>query len=416
MPDVVIIGAGLAGLSCAIKVLKHGYSVLLLEAEEEAGGRVRTDRVDGFLLDRGFLVFHTAYSEAQRLLEFDDLDLKSFYPGALIRFEGRFHRMTDPWKRPLRALETLLSPVGSLADKLRIARLRHRVTSGSLEELYRRPETTLLQALQGYGFSSRIIERFFQPFFSGVFFDPELDVSSRAFEFVMRAFAAGDTTLPAKGMGAISRQLVSRLPEGTLRTNTKVEALAERSVILESGERIDGRMIVVATDGSSTARLLNDNKRPGTRSSTCIYFAAEEPPISDPILILNGEKEGIINSVVIPTNLCTAYAPDGQTLITVNVLGNPHPNDNELLIPVRAQLREWFGEITHHWQYIRTYRIADALPLQVPPVEYPASQQLMVRPGLVNCGEYKNSASIQWALVSGAGAANAVVEALSRMP
>ncbi len=410
--DVLIIGAGLAGLCCARQLFDHGYSVLVVEAAEEVGGRIRSDYFNGFILDRGFQVLQTAYPEAQHLLDYAALDLKSFYPGALTRFDGRFHRIADPWRRPMDALRTVFSSVGSLSDKLKIARLRRRVLGCSLEELYKRSETTTLEALRNCGFSDRIIERFFKPFLAGVFFDAELEVSSRAFEFVFWAFAAGDTALPARGMGAIPQQLLSQLPVESVRTQARVDSIGEKIVVLAGGKRISARTIVVATDGLEAARLLNVPQQPGFRSTTCLYFAAPVAPIKEPILILNGEPVQPINSVVIPSNLSSAYAPAGQSLITVNVLGIPKHNDEELTCLVRSQLQQWFGGETRSWEHLRTYRIHYALPLQTPPVRLPVSICTRINPWLYVCGDYDNAASIQWAMVSGARAAQDVIKAL----
>jgi phytoene dehydrogenase-like protein len=410
--DVLIIGAGLSGLCCARKVIEHGYTVLVIEASDGVGGRVRTDNFNGFLLDRGFQVLQTAYPESQRLLNYSALDLRSFYPGALTRFDGRFHRIADPWRRPTDALKTSFSSVGSLSDKLKIALLRRRVLSCSLEELYTRPETTTIEALQNSGFSDRIIERFFRPFLAGVFFDAELEVSSRAFEFVFWAFAAGDTSLPAKGMGTIPQQMLTHLPVESVRTQTRVSSIDERIVVLAEGERISAHIVVVATDGLEAARLLKAPQQLGFRGTTCLYFAAREAPIKEPVLILNGEDVKPINSVVIPSNVSSAYAPAGQSLITVNVLGIPEQNEEELVYLVRGQLAQWFGDDVRSWEHLRTYRIRGALPSQTPPVKFPGKIHTRVNPWLFVCGDYDNAASIQWAMVSGTRAAQDVIEAL----
>ena len=188
--EVLIIGAGLAGLCCARTLYQAGISFLLLDASDGVGGRVRTDRLEGFQLDRGFQVLQTAYPEARRVLDYPALNLKPFDPGALVFFDGRLHRVVDPIRQPQQLLSTILSPVGTLADKLRLARLRWQVSQGSIEDLLHRPETSTLAALRNQGFSDSMIERFFRPFYSGVFFDRELTSSSRMFEFVFRMLAA----------------------------------------------------------------------------------------------------------------------------------------------------------------------------------------------------------------------------------
>ena len=254
--DVLIVGAGLAGLCCARRLQNQGIRCLLLEAANSVGGRIRTDVVDGFRLDRGFQVFLTSYPEAKQILDYDGLRLRSFLPGALVRHGGRFHQLTDPWRRPFAALRSLFSPIGSFADKLRVARLRSRSLKGTLEERFRDPETTTLKSLQDAGFSTAMIERFFRPFLGGIFLDSELDTSSRMFHFVFRMFSLGSASLPAEGMEAIPRQLASGLPPDSVRLGTRVVGVQSGSVRLDTGEEIKGRAVVVATEGAGAAQLL----------------------------------------------------------------------------------------------------------------------------------------------------------------
>jgi len=412
--DVLIIGGGLAGLCCALRLHQSGLSFQILEASDEVGGRIRTDRFEGFLLDRGFQVLLTAYPEARRVLDYDALNLRPFYPGALIRYHGHFYRFADPWRHPIDGMMGLFSPIGSFSDKLRVRKLRRQVLSGSLQDLYQRTETTTLQSLRNIGFSENMIDSFFRPFIGGVFFDPTLGVSSRMFEFGFRMFSMGDTALPSGGMGAIPEQILSRLPEGSVRTEARVKSIQEEEVKLHSGESIKARSMVVATEGPEAARILGDQERPGSRSVTCVYFAADEPPFSGPLLVLNGEGKGFINSLCFPSTVASSYAPKGKSLVSVTLIGIPDQSDQQLEAVVRAQLTEWFGTSAKDWRHLRTYRIPHALPMQVPPVSNPVSRAAQIRPGLFVCGEYQNVASIQWAMVSGRNAADMVIDWLRK--
>ena len=412
--DVLIIGGGLAGLCCALRLHQSGFSFQVLEASDGVGGRVRTDEMEGFLLDRGFQVLLTAYPEAQRVLDYDALNLQPFYPGALIRYKGRFHRFSDPWRHPIDGILSLLSPIGSVSDKLKVRKLRQQVLTGSLQDLYHRPETTTIQALRNIGLSENMIDCFFRPFIGGVFFDPNLGVSSRMFEFGFRMFSMGDTALPSRGMGAIPEQIAARLPAGTVRTEARVESIQEDGVTLESGETIKARVVVVATEGPEVARLLGDKEKPGSRSVTCLYFETNEPPLSEPILVLNGDGKGPINSLCSPSNVAPSYAPKNRSLLEVTVIGTPDQDDKHLESAVRVQLTEWFGPSVNAWRYLHTYRIHHALPLQVPPVSDPTSGSHQIRPGLFVCGEYHRAASIQWAMVSGRQAGEAVMDWLRK--
>jgi len=408
--DVLIIGGGLAGLCCALRLHQNGLSFQVLEASDGVGGRVRTDKVEGFLLDRGFQVLLTAYPEARKVLDYDALNLHPFYPGALIRYKGRTHRFADPWRHPIDGIMGLFSPIGSVSDKLKVRKLRQQVLTGSLQDLYQRTETTTLHALRNMGFSENMIDCFFRPFIGGVFFDPSLGVSSRMFEFGFRMFSMGDTALPLGGMGAIPEQIASRLPGGTVRTGARVESIQKEEVVLHSGETIKARALVLATEGPEVARLLGDQERPGSRSVTCVYFAADEPPFSEPLLVLNGEGKGPINSLCCPSSVAQNYAPKGKSLVSVTMIGTPDQDDQQLESAVRGQLIDWFGPRVKDWRCLRTYRILHALPMQTPPVSDPASRPHQIRPGLFVCGEYQSVASIQWAMVSGRQAAEAVID------
>lgn len=409
-PQVVIIGAGLAGLCCARRLHEAGVSFQLLEASDDLGGRARTDEADGFLLDRGFQVLLTAYPEAQQILDYDALELARFAPGALVRYRGKFHRFSDPWRSPRHLVSTALSPVGSLADKLRVARLRLRVCRGSLDALFERPENTTIESLGSANFSAQIIEAFFRPFLGGVFLDPELVTSSRMFEFVFRMFATGDAVLPANGMGAMARQIADQLPTGSVTTGAIVKSLDSTMVSLASGEVIQGEAIVVACEAPAASKLLGDPTQPAGQSVTCLYFAADEPPIKEPTLVLNGDGDGPINNLCVPSQVSATYAPTGQSLVSVTVLGL---SDGDIELRVRDQLRQWFGLKIDDWNHLRTYRIPYALPRQAPPALSPVAKPAKRGDGLFVCGDYLDTASIQGAMLSGRRAAECVMRSLS---
>ncbi len=410
--DVIIIGGGIAGLVCARQLCDRGLKCQLFEASDDIGGRVRTDQVDGFRLDRGFQVFLTAYPEARDLLDLSRLQLRRFEPGAVIRWNGSFHRLSDPWRRPRHLLATVLSPVATLADKLRIAGFRRQTTRGRLSELYQRPEQTTIDHLRAFGFSEVIIERFLRPFLGGVFLDRDLQTSSRMCEFVFRMFSLGDAALPENGMGEISRQLASRLPDGVIRTNCPVESLQGREVVLANGEQHTPRAVVVATAAPTARRLLGDPFPADGRSVSCLYFAAATPPVREAILVLNGEGVGPINNLCVPSQVSRSYAPPDQALVSVTVLGH-HPDHATLLSQVREQLSEWFGPPASGWRHLRTYDIPYALPSQAPPALDPVAKPAEVRAGVFLCGDHCDTASINGAMASGRRAAQSVLASLA---
>jgi phytoene dehydrogenase-like protein len=340
---------------------EQGIRYLVLEASDGVGGRIRTDIVDGFRLDRGFQVFLTSYPEARSILDYEALDLKPFLPGALVRYGGRFHELTDPWRRPIAAIRSLWSPIGSLADKLRVASFRSRSLRGTIEDRFRDPETTSLQVLQDAGFSPSMIERFFGPFLGGIFLDSELCTSSRMLTFVFRMFSLGNACLPAEGMEAIPRQLAAALPPESIRQGARVVRVKPGSVTLATGEELGAKSVVVAVEGRMAAELLGDSISPAGQGTTCFYFSASRSPITQPLLVLNGDGRGPINNLCVPTVTAPSYGPGDKSLVSVTVLGTGNDPDR-LLAEVRAQLGEWFGTAVQDWLHLRTYSIPYALP------------------------------------------------------
>jgi len=412
-PDVLIVGAGLAGLCCARELQAKGVSFQILEASDGIGGRVRTDEVDGFLLDRGFQVLFTAYPEAQRCLDYSRLDLKPFLPGVLSWYAGRMNKLVDPWRMPGAWKEAFKSEFGTLADKLRIARLRSRLRRSSIEGIFRRPERSTKDALAAEGFSSEMIHHFFRPFLGGILLDGELKSSSRMFEFVLKMMSEGDTSLPGRGMAAIPVQLAEQFPADAVRLNARVEALHENELSLAGGETLRARATVIAAEGPSAAHLVGEVE-PASRSVTCFYFAAEEAPLAEPILVLNGDGAGPINNFAVISKIAPTYAPAGKHLVSVTVLGIHQLTDAQLGGFIIAQMKNLFGKAASAWQLLRSYRITHAQPQQYPGALEPQQRPVRIRPGVYTCGDHRENASINGALASGRRAAEAVLSDLQR--
>lgn len=405
---VIIVGAGMAGLSCAVHLSEAGVPVRVFEASDGVGGRVRTDEVDGFLLDRGFQVYLDAYPETGRLLDLDALDLKPFEPGALVYRDGKLHRLMDVFRRPGSALSSLRAPVGTFADKLRVGLLRTRILSRSLKAIGLREDQSTDRYLKEFGFTDAIIDRFFRSFYGGIFLERELRTSSRMFEFTFKMFGKGSATLPTKGMGEIPKQLAARLPEGCVSLGIPVSKVSSDGVTLQTGERIAGSAVVVATNVTHACGLLPELKanEPEWHSVTNLYFAAVESPVNKSIICLNGEGKGLVNNVCVLSDTAPAYAPTGQSLISVSILGLQ--DEEDLPDRVREELSSWFGETVAQWRHLRTDRIRHALPEQLPGA---ASQTHgFVKAGDVwVCGDHAMSASIEGAVISGKRVAEAIL-------
>ncbi len=412
-PDVLIIGAGLAGLACARHLADASVSFQIIEASDGIGGRVRTDETEGFLLDRGFQVLLTAYPEAQRTLDYHALDLKKFTPGAFSWFAGRMNKLVDPWRTPGGWSIALRSDFGGLFDKFRILRLRTYLRTSSVDQIFKRPERSTKELLATTGFSDEFIHRFFRPFFGGILLDGELKSSSRMFEFVFKMLSEGEIAVPGRGMGAIPAQLASHLPENSVRFNAHAESLHENELILTGGELLRARAIVVAAEGPSAAHLVGEAE-PASRSVSCFYYSAEEPPVPYPMLVLNGDGAGPVNNFAVMSQIAPSYAPAGKSLISATVLGTQQLTDQQLSGFVIAQMKNWFGKVASSWRYLKSYRIPHAQPQQYPGALEPPQRPVRVRPGIYLCGDHRDNASINGAMLSGRRAAEAVLADLSR--
>lgn len=404
----------MAGLSCAVELQRRGIACQVLEATDRVGGRVRSDAVDGFTLDHGFQVLLTAYPACREWLDYAQLRLRPFEPGALVRYRGGFATLGDPWRRPSQALKTALSPVGSWGDKLRIVSLRRAAAQGSLEDLYRRPAEPTIERLRRIGFSEPFIDQFFRPFLGGVFLDPHLRTSSRMLEFVFRMFAAGDIALPAEGMAAIPRQLAERLPRGTIRFRQTVESIRDGVLYLTGGESLRPDAIVVATESGAAAELLQLPALATAWNHTVNhYFAAPRSPDSRKMLMLAGDEyagataadeqpgpagSGPIGTVVVLSDIAPEYAPAGQALISVSTTQAAGWDvSGEPLEPVRQQLTRWFGPTAATWRHLRSYSVPYALPVRPLDEIFPQ----LGHAGLYVCGDYLETPSIQGAMNSG---------------
>jgi phytoene dehydrogenase-like protein len=411
--DVAIVGAGLAGLSCARHLAESRVSFVVLEADERIGGRIKTDRLNGFILNHGFQVLQTAYPEAHRQLDYNRLQLKSFAPGAMIRVAGKFYRVSDPRRRLRDIWSTLTAPIGSFADRLRMGRLASNARRGSVSDLFQRSDMTTLEFLRSKRVSERMIQRFFKPFFGGVCLDPDIQASSHVFNYVLRVFAEGDVALPSQGMGIIAEQLAENLPQDRIRIGTKVESIHSGHIVLTSGQSITCRATVLATEGPETMRLLGKPASILSQGELCLYFAAKDAPVNDPYLILNGEAAGVINSMTVPSIVAPSYAPAGEALISVVMIGDLQFDSRAAETVARKELTDWFGPAVDAWRHLKTYRIDHALPAQPPPLPDPTTPAKPVKPGIYVCGEYQSVPGIQWAMLSGRHAAEAVIKAIA---
>jgi phytoene dehydrogenase-like protein len=404
--DVAIVGAGLAGLAAARHLHAKSFNVAVLEAQDDVGGRVRTDIVDGFRLDRGFQILLTAYPELKRQVDLDALDLHNFDPGALVMMRGRSYAVTDPFRAPRGVLSTVRAPIGNIADKARIALLRARTLRGDPRELLRGQDLPTVVALRRAGFSEKVINRFFRPLFGGIQLDPSLTTSRRMFDIIFRSLGEGDAAVPRLGMAALPRQMADRLP-GLVHPNTKVASINGRTVVTIDGRRIEARAVVIATELPAARNLVALPDRV-SRSAGAVYFAADSAPTDSRLVILDGTGKGPVLNAAVMSNVAASYAPPGKHLV---VAALPQVIDGDLESMARDQLRTWWGPQVDSWRHLRTYRIAHAGVEQRPP--FSPKRNIALGNGIFVCGDHRDTGSLQGALFSGRRCGELVAGALA---
>jgi len=410
--DVLIVGAGMAGLTAATQLYSEGFSVRIIERETVIGGRIKTDIVDGFKIDHGFQVYLTAYPNAQRVLDLKQLNLQAFSPGAIVWTGSAFTSVIDPLRLPSKLLKTILSRIGSFRDKYKILRLRQSVRSHSLNNLFIRPEMTTEKKLRSMNFTSKFIESFFRPFLGGIFLESELRTSSRFFDFVFLMFTQGDGAVPLNGMAAIPEQLASQLPDDVILTNTAVENIQLGdfvTVSLSDGQSVTSRSAIIAAPQQVAEHLTGCNilsNDSGDYNVTSISYAATSSPVDDNILVLNGSGNGVINHLVCMSDVASNYSSDNRSLISVTILDNPPLSDEELSVQCLSELEIWYGSTVKDWQLVRVDRIKHALPKNPVMTINPEVPQPIQ--GVFLSGDYLATPSIEGAITSGLATATRV--------
>ncbi len=427
---IVIIGAGLAGLTCAKILAERGQRVLVLEATDQVGGRVRTDfHEDGYRLDRGFQVLFTSYAAAKRHLDFEQLKQRVFEPGAVLVKNGKQYEIADPLRDPSRLLTSVINPLISPIDKARTLGLVAQVTRLATRDIFAgkgqpdgKDETTEAY-LRRLGFSDKgFIDSFIRPFYGGIFLDRSLHTSARMFQFTFKMLAEGNIILPAEGIQSIPEQLASALPEGAVRFHARVsEVLVSNNrvtgVRLENGEQIDAEQVVVATESKVAEKFVRKALPTQGVSTVCLYFAGNEHLYKQRKILLNTASDAYVNNAVLLTNIAPTYAPPRKHLLSVTVLGNPAEDDEAIAQRSLKEMAGWFPHAhLNSWQLLAVYRIPFAQFAQPVGIFDTLPDNSTSVEGLHLAGEYTQSSSIQGAMHSGEYAAKEVLKAPFPVP
>jgi phytoene dehydrogenase-like protein len=401
-PKITIIGAGISGLTAAIYLHKKGFEIQILEASDRAGGRIKTDIVDGFRLDKGFQVLLTEYPETKALLDYEKLNLKRFLPGATVLYDGGEFEIADPFRRPSALLATIFAPVGSLKDKINTFLLKNKLVKISTTDVFKQPETDTVSQLKKYGFSPKMIARFYKPFFSGIFLENELKTSSNMFDFVMKMFSEGDAAIPELGMEEIPKQLVAMLPENSIIYEAKVSAIENNKITCENGQIFETDKIIIATEAIGFASNYISETKQNFHQVTNVYFEASLAPTKKAVVVLNAAtKRKFVNNLVVMTNVSNKYTPENKVLIAVSVNGIPDIDDETLAKNMKTELKIWYGNQVEDWKMLKTYRINYALPNQEKVTNDLSDSEIQINENLFICGDHLMNGSINAAMKSG---------------
>lgn len=403
-----IIGAGISGLIAATVLEKNGFHPVIIEATDRVGGRVKTDIVDGYQLDRGFQVLLTAYPAAQKYLNFESLELQNFLPGASIYKNGKQEIIGDPIRDTSLLFSTLFARVGTFTDKLKILKLNNRLKKKTISEIFLDKEQSTLSYLMDLNFSSRIIDEFFKPFFSGIFLENKLETSSRMFEFVYKMFGEGHATLPKGGIEEIPKQLLNNLKNTTFKYSTQVSSVIEREIELDNGQKIKSDFIIIATEPS---KLIQKLKNQSTKWQSCdtLYFETENRTIRKPLIGLITKQKSLINNIFYHTSLETSLKPKKE-LLSVTVVDNQNLSGKILIDRVQNELEQNCGITTS--RFIDMYSIPMSLP-KLTELHYEMSPtETLFSESIYLAGDVQLNGSLNAAMISGERAALAVIETL----
>jgi phytoene dehydrogenase-like protein len=407
MSPIVVVGAGLAGLACAQRLTAAGLEVVVLEAADAVGGRVRTDEIDGFRCDRGFQLINPAYPALRRVVDLDQLDLRSFGAGVVVAGVDGRSVLADPRRLPRLLPATLRSPVGSLRERVAFVRWALSCLL-PVRRLLAAPDLRLADALDRAGISGELRTAVLDPFLAGVLADWEGTTSATFVRLLMRSFLLGSPAVPSTGISRLPELLAASLPAGTVRLDQRVIDVGAEHVRTPD-EEIRAEAVVVATAPRAAAELTGIPV-PSTKPLTTFWHTAPRAPTTTKLLHLDGARRGpLVNSAVL-TNVAPGYAPPGRVLIASSTVSADGSAAAELA--VRRQAGMVYGIDTSDWELVSCQVIAEALPHQPPPLVL--RQPARLAGGVFIAGDHRDTASIQGALVSGRRAADAVTGGLSR--
>ena len=409
--DVAVIGAGVAGLTCARALEESGFSVRVLEASARVGGRVGTDLVDGYRCDRGLQWFNPEDVDLRTTFDVAALNPRPIERG-LVLANPEGYRILQ--RTQASVIATLRSGLGQPQDVARLVRWTDPLRR-SQERLLAGADMSLAESLERNGISGRIREEVLRPFFRLVFADEDLSTSYQYVMFAMQKLLHGYPALPALGMQALPNQLVHKLDQ-PVELGVEVLGLArsprEEVRITTAAGELEARAAVVATDPSTAAKLLGLGA-PVMRGMTTWWFSTDVPPTTMKMPFVNpvGPSAGPISHAVVVSNVAPRYAPAGRHLVAACSVVPPGGRAGvETEDEVRAQLSQIFRTSAESWELVTRHVTAEAWPAARPPLIM--RRDVDLGDGLFVAGDHRDVPGSAGAVRAGLRAATAVIEDL----
>jgi len=399
MKPVVVIGAGLSGLACASYLYRAKRKVLVIEKENSLGGRVSTQTEDGFICDQGFQVLLNSYPEVRKLIKLEDLNLKAFNSGALIYNGKSLELLANPLKHPQHFFTNLRFSALKAQDIFLVFKLLWK--SRKKKEDSCLSSVTTEQYLKNTGFSEEFIESFWRPFFLGVFLDSNLSLPSDFFLFLLRCFASGQVTVPAKGMQELPRLIAREIPKENVRLGVPVTQFTENEVVLQNGEKIEADQVVCAFE-----RIAQESSA-AFRGVTTLYFTSEK--LSElswgKWLILIPKAWGLsFSHMTLISEVAPTYSTSGKPLLSVSVIDHLNVNGEQ----IKKEIDQIAGRSLNLKEVYRA-EVPRALP--IPSNKMPGFK---CEKGIIFCGDYLSSPSINGAIRSGRLAAEYILSSYKK--
>lgn len=407
---VHIIGGGISGLVAAQVLENHGLSPVIIDANDRVGGRLKTDVVKGFQLDRGFQVLLSSYSAAKKYLDYESLNLQKLKAGSCVFVGGKQWFFGDPLRDMSLFMPTLFSPLGTLSDKLKIAKLNFHLQGKTIDKIFEDREITTKEYLTAKGFSKNIIKSFFTPFFSGIFLESELNTSSRMFEFIFKMFGEGLALLPKGGIEDISIHLKNKLQKTEIHNNTLASNVKDKEITMSDGKKIKTSYTIIATEPTNLVEGLKGQKV-SWKSCQNLYFTCSKRVYEKAFIGLVSNQECLINNIFYPTSI-PASKKGKDELISVTVVKDHGLPEEELIERIQNELKEEckIEDVT----FLKLYNIPQALP-KLNNLKYDISPtETKLKDGVFLAGDVLLNGSLNAAILAGEKAAMGVLEAAKK--